>query len=62
MILLDTNIVIAFFNGNRAVLRRIQEHISQIALSVLVVAELDYGAKASERAQENLEKLQSFRR
>ena len=60
MILLDTNIVIAFFSGNRAVLRRIQEHISKIALSVLVVAELDYGAKASERARENLEKLYRF--
>jgi len=29
-------------------------------LSVFVIAELDYGAKASQRAKENLEKLYRF--
>ncbi len=57
MILLDTNVVIAFFNGNQEVLKRIQADIGRIALSTLVVAELDYGAKASRRAKENIEKL-----
>jgi predicted nucleic acid-binding protein len=57
MILLDTNIVIAFFNGNKSVLREMHERIDSIALSVLVIAELDYGAKASQRARENLDKL-----
>ena len=57
MILLDTNIVIAFFNGNKSVLREMRERIDSIALSVLVIAELDYGAKASQRAKENLDKL-----
>ncbi|MDP3028776.1 MAG: type II toxin-antitoxin system VapC family toxin [Deltaproteobacteria bacterium] len=60
MILLDTNIVIAFFNGDNLVKRKIQEQIERIALSVLVVAELDYGAKASQRAQQNLENLYRF--
>ncbi len=60
MILLDTNVVIAFFNGNKAVLKRIQAEIDKIALSTLVVAELDYGAKASQKAKENLEKLHRF--
>ena len=60
MILLDTNVVIAFFNGNRAVLKRIQSEIGRIALSTLVVAELDYGAKASHKAKENIEKLHRF--
>ena len=60
MILLDTNVVIAFFNGNRAVLKRIQSEIGRIALSTLVVAELDYGAKASQKAKENVEKLHRF--
>jgi tRNA(fMet)-specific endonuclease VapC len=60
MILLDTNIVIAFFNGNNLVKRKIQERIERVALSVLVVAELDYGAKASQRAQQNLENLYRF--
>ena len=45
MILLDTNVVIAFFNGNQIILERIRSGINQIALSTLVVAELDYGAK-----------------
>lgn len=38
MILLDTNIVIAFFNGNKSVLREMREQIDSIALSVLVIA------------------------
>ena len=60
MILLDTNIVIAFFNGNKSVLKEISAQIDSIALSVLVIAELDYGAKASQKAKENLEKLYRF--
>ena len=60
MILLDTNVVIAFFNGNKAVLQRIYADVDRIALSSLVVAELDYGAKASQKAKENLEKLHRF--
>ena len=60
MILLDTNIVIAFFNGNKSVLKEISAQINTIALSVLVIAELDYGAKASQQAKENLEKLYRF--
>ena len=60
MILLDTNVVIAFFNGNQAVLKMIQAEIGRIALSSLVVAELDYGAKASQKAKENIEKLHRF--
>jgi tRNA(fMet)-specific endonuclease VapC len=53
-------VVIAFFNGNKAVLKRIKAEIDRIALSTLVVAELDYGAKASQKAEENLEKLYRF--
>ena len=60
MILLDTNVVIAFFNGSKAVLERVHAEIDRIALSTLVVAELDYGAKASQKAEENLEKLHRF--
>jgi len=60
MILLDTNIVIAFFNGNKSVLKKISEQIDSIALSVLVISELDYGAKASQKAKENLKKLYRF--
>ena len=57
MILLDTNIVVAFLNGDNSILKRIKDEIDRIALSSLVVAELDYGAKASQRGKENLEEL-----
>jgi len=60
MILLDTNIVIRFFNGDREVLERILAEIDRIALPSLVVAELDYGAKVSTKARKNLEKLYAF--
>ena len=60
MILLDTNVVIAFFNGNKSVLKKISEQIDSIALSVLVISELDYGAKASQKAKENLKNLYRF--
>ena len=57
MILLDTNVVVAFLNGDKLVLKRIRVEIDKIALSTLVVAELDYGAKVSQKSEENLEKL-----
>ncbi len=57
MIFLDTNIVIAFLNGNKAIAERIKDNIDKIALSALVVAELNYGAKASQNASQILEKL-----
>ena len=57
MILLDTNVVVAFLNGDKTVLKRVRAEIDKIALSTLVVAELDYGAKVSQRSENNLEKL-----
>lgn len=57
MILLDTNIIAAFLNGNELVPKRILEAVDQIALSALVVAELNYGAKVSSKTKENLERL-----
>lgn len=60
MILLDTNIVVAFFNGNEQVASKVVEKINTIALSTIVVAELDYGAKASQHSKTNLAKLNQF--
>lgn len=57
MILLDTNIVIVYLNGNKNISERIKRDIEKTALSALVVAELNYGAKASQNASRNLEKL-----
>ena len=57
MILLDTNVVVAFLNGDKSILKRIRVEIDEIGLSTVVVAELDYGAKVSQRSEDNLEKL-----
>ena len=57
MILLDTNVVVAFLNGDKSILKRIRVEIDEIGVSTLVVAELDYGAKVSQRSEDNLEKL-----
>jgi predicted nucleic acid-binding protein len=57
MIMLDTNVVVAFLNGDKSVLKRIKGEVDKIVLSTLVIAELDYGAKASQRAKENLGNL-----
>ena len=59
-LLLDTNIVIAYFKGEQGISEKVLSRIEDIALSSLVVSELDYGAKASQKAQENLTKLYSF--
>jgi tRNA(fMet)-specific endonuclease VapC len=60
MILLDTNVVVAFLNGNDLISQRIRDEIDKITLSTLVIAELDYGAKVSKKSKENLEKLYRF--
>lgn len=57
MILLDTNIVVAYLNGQADVAQRMTARLSEIALPSLVAAELYYGARASVRAEENLAKL-----
>jgi len=57
MILLDTNVIVAFLNGDKSILKRMRAEIDKVALSTLVIAELDYGAKVSQKSEENLEKL-----
>ena len=57
---LDTNIVIAFLNGNQAVATQLKAHLPDVAISSMVLAELLYGARASARAPENLARLRQF--
>ncbi|MFZ3090623.1 MAG: type II toxin-antitoxin system VapC family toxin [Nitrospirota bacterium] len=57
MFLLDTNIIIAYFKGNHAIKDKIISNIEEIAVSTLVIAELNYGAKSSQYPEKNLEKL-----
>lgn len=60
MFLLDTNIIIAYFKGSYAIKEKILSNINEIAVSTLVIAELNYGAKSSQHPEKNLEKLSSF--
>ena len=60
MILIDTNVVVAFLNGNQLISGQFRDEIDKIALSTLVMAELDYGAKVSQKSKENIEKLYRF--
>ena len=57
MILLDTNIVVAYLNGQEGVAKRIAENLAEIFIPSLVAAELYYGARASNREEENLARL-----
>ncbi len=60
MIFLDTNIVVAYLNGYEPVVSRVIDHIDDITLSTLVIAELDYGAKSSQKSDKNLIGLYRF--
>ncbi len=60
MFLLDTNIIIAYFKGSHVVKEKIILNIEEIAVSALVIAELNYGAKSSQNTEKNLEKLSRF--
>lgn len=59
--LLDTNVVIALFAGEPTVVQYLQK-CSAVFLCVPVVGELRYGALASFRVHENLNRLDEFAR
>jgi tRNA(fMet)-specific endonuclease VapC len=57
---LDTNVVIAFLNGNTTIASHLKAHLPEVGISALVLAELLYGARASARAAENTERVWQF--
>jgi tRNA(fMet)-specific endonuclease VapC len=57
-ILLDTNVVIAFFTGEKAVTLRIDE--SELFVSSTVLGELHYGARKSAHSTANQAKIEEF--
>jgi tRNA(fMet)-specific endonuclease VapC len=59
---LDTCIVIAYLNGNRAIAEKLKAHLPDVAISTVVLGELLYGARASARSTENMENLRRFLR
>ena len=60
--LLDTNICIAFLNGNDEDVRRriVKQSPGECMLCSVVKAELYFGARHSQRVAHNLEKLDAF--
>ena len=54
---LDTNIVIAYLNGNQEVAGQLNSHIPDVAMSSIVFAELLFGARLSAKSERNLQKL-----
>lgn len=58
--LVDTNIVVAYFAGERPLLDRF-ETAAEINASVVTLGELVYGAMKSSRPQENLLRLEQLR-
>lgn len=57
--LVDTNVVIALFAGDPAVMEKLQRQTA-IFLCVPVIGELRYGAQASARVETNLARLDEF--
>ena len=55
----DTNIVIAFLNGDEEIAVSMEES-DKMLLSVVVLGELLYGARRSTRYAENREKMMAF--
>lgn len=62
MHLLDTNVCIGFLNGsNNKILRKFQLHNpGELSLCSVVKAELLFGARNSQRVEQNLQRLKSF--
>lgn len=62
MLLLDTNVCIRLLNQSHStIIQHFQQHLpSEIALSSIVKAELLYGARHSQRVEENLQLLKQF--
>lgn len=57
--LLDTNIVIALFANDSALVDKIVD-IQDISIPAIVIGELFYGAKKSGRSQENSRRIDEF--
>ncbi len=58
-LLLDTNIIIALFEGDEAVLSNL-DHSIEVFVSAIALGELFFGAAKSGRPRENMAKLEQF--
>lgn len=60
MIHLDTSIVVAHLRGDQRVAERLHATLPNVAISTIVLAELNYGVKASARQDDNHARLGQF--
>lgn len=59
---IDTNTVIAYFNGNRNVERKWMFHFPRFAVSTIALAELHYGTAKSKRFSANQARLETLKK
>jgi tRNA(fMet)-specific endonuclease VapC len=60
--LLDTNICIYFLNQNQSVTEKISKiSVDDMAISIITIAELQFGAFNSNKIKENLERIKYLR-
>ena len=59
--LLDTNVVIALFRKDKAVIEAIR-HADEVFIPVIVLGELYYGARKSAHADENVDRITDLAR
>ncbi len=57
--LLDTNIAIAFLNGDSSIRLKVQK-AAEVHISVTVIGELLFGAEKSSKPKENISKIESM--
>mgnify|MGYP001954901149 CR=1 FL=1 len=57
--ILDTNIIIALFAGDKSILAKLGQ-VDEVFISSTVLGELYYGALKSARVNENLKKINDF--
>jgi tRNA(fMet)-specific endonuclease VapC len=61
--LLDTNICIYFLDQNQIITERMSKiPVDDMAISIITIAELQFGAFNSIRIKENLERIKSLRK
>lgn len=60
--LFDTNIVIALFAGESAIIEKIKNHTGTIQIPSIVVGELFYGAEQSTKKESNRKRIEEFAR
>lgn len=60
MIHLDSSIVVAHLRGDRRVAQRLEAVLPEVGVSTIVLAELFFGVRVSNRPEENLALLNEF--